>query len=153
MFNSAGVLVACGLGHPRHCDRLRTSDLETVIIEHPMVYPRGQTPDANAIVKLAINAGEWGGRFEAFAKIEYVLPVTWKGSVPKGIHHARVWAKLLDQETQVIDDAITPAKHPRMMRRAADVISVQPYKKPAIPASKLHNMLDAVGLGLWKIGR
>lgn len=53
-------------------------------------------------------------------------PVQWKGSVPKEIHNARVLARLSDAELRAI---------------------------PKLPKSKLHNVIDAIGLGLWALGR
>jgi hypothetical protein len=52
----------------------------------------------------------------------------WKGSVPKVIHHERLKAKLSPAELAVVEAAIAP---PHL----------------------LHNVWDAVGLGLWGVRR
>lgn len=54
------------------------------------------------------------------------LPREWKGSTPKDIHHKRVLAKLSTREASGI---------------------------PVMAKSLLHNCLDAVGLGLFHLGR
>ena len=57
---------------------------------------------------------------------ETVQPSTWKGTVPKKIFLERILKCLTDEERQ---------------------------RLPKLPASKLHNVIDAVGIGLWKLGR
>jgi hypothetical protein len=53
-------------------------------------------------------------------------PSAWKGQVPKSVHHARILAALSYEEQSRI---------------------------PKLPTSKLHNVLDAVALGLFHVGR
>lgn len=126
-------LVACGLGDPRLSDKHRAADITRVVIERPMIYPRGQTKNPNDVVALAVNAGEWGGLYRQWAAVEYVLPFQWKGSVPKSIHHERVLAKLSDAERVVVDQTLTRGR--------------------SIARGKRHNVLDAIGLGLFGVGR
>ena len=56
-----------------------------------------------------------------------VYPSTWKGNVPKGIHHRRVWDALTEDERTLLG----------------------PPEGPSYD----HNEYDAVGLGLWFLGR
>jgi len=124
----AGKLVACGLGDPRASEKHKAADITHVVIEQPTVYPRSPVPP-NDIVTLAVNAGEWGGTYRQLgANVEYVRPRVWKGSVPKDIHHARVWAALTPAEQGVVDAAVRK-----------------------VTPSKRHNVLDAVGLGAWRV--
>jgi len=100
-----------------------TTSTTLVIIEKPLIYSLDSKGDPNDLIKLAIRAGELGG----YAKnldipIQYVTPRKWKGTTPKHISHRRILAKLSDTETQ---------------------------RLPKLPKSKAHNMLDAVGIGLW----
>jgi hypothetical protein len=135
-------LIACGLGDPRLSDRHRIADITRVVIERPMIYPRGQTKNPNDVLSVAVNAGEWGGLYRQWATIEYVLPFQWKGSVPKAIHHERVLAKLSDAERAVVDQA--------MARGRSDASQAQAKR---VARGKRHNVLDAVGLGLFGVGR
>ena len=103
------------------------------VIERPMIYPGGRQKARPAdVIKLAVRAGEWGGRIsERFGiEPEYVEPHTWKGTVPKEIHQARIWAKLDASERTVLDKAGS-----------------------GIAPSKRHNIVDAVGLALYSVGR
>ncbi len=120
-------LTACGLGVPLAAETRR------VLIERPMIYPGGRQKARPAdVIKLAVRAGEMGGQYARTAGIEpeYIEPHTWKGSVSKDIHHARIWAKLTPAEQAIVSDAAR-----------------------GVAPSKRHNILDAVGIGLFGIGR
>jgi hypothetical protein len=104
-----------------------------VVIERPMIYPGGRQKARPAdIIALAVRAGEWGGKVAAFTGSvpEYVEPARWKGQVPKDIHHARILAKLSPEEQAVLTSAGN-----------------------GVAPSKRHNIVDAVGIGLFAVGR
>ena len=110
---------------------------QTLVIEVPRIYPGGRGKgDPNDIVTLAMRVGEIRGHYArtVSARIVETYPRTWKGQVPKEIHHARVLAALSAQERTVLD------AHAR-----------RPTKTN--PHGYDHNMLDAVGLGLWFLKR
>ena len=77
------------------------------------------------IITLAIRAGEVGGVVAHLTGIkpEYIEPVRWKGSVPKKVTNERTLAKLTPEELLVLG-----AKHN-------------------------HNVLDAIGIALYIVGR
>lgn len=123
-----GELIDCGLWYTAG-GGVHTSDPHEVWIESPTIYPRSPVPPAD-VVTLARTAGEWGGRFLASGvpreRLHYVEPRTWKGQVPKEIHHARMWAQLSPIEQGIVDRACR-----------------------GVAPSARHNVLDAVALGLW----
>jgi hypothetical protein len=128
LLNFEGRLLHCGLNTPP--DALPAAS--RVVVERPRIYPGGRTKNPNDVLSVALNAGEWAGRYQArgFAT-EYVEPSKWKGgSVPKEISHPRIFAKLLPSEQLVLSDA-----------------------GKGIAPSKRHNIIDAVGIGLWAAGR
>lgn len=97
-----------------------------LVIEIPQVYRTAQSKgDPNDLIKVAVQAGQWIERFRA-CEVKRVLPNEWKGQVPKSVHNKRVLACLTPEELERI------AK---------------------LPESKAHNMIDAIGLGLWHFGR
>lgn len=113
-----------------------------VLLEHPVLYPndgnkkKANVPD-NDVVRLGVRTGELGGRFfTGGAEIEYEYPRSWKGNIGKPapgkqyIIEKRVMRVLDDEESKLI--------YSTMSARA---------KSPN------DNMIDAVGLGLWKLGR
>ena len=57
---------------------------------------------------------------------EYVYPRTWKGQVPKVVMGKRIMSRLSEGEKWNIEKC---------------------------PESLKHNVLDAIGIGLWKLGR
>jgi hypothetical protein len=129
-------LIACGLGDPRSCKLHRvTSDdpdvdtIRDVWIERPVVYPHSPVRP-NDLITLALDAGRWAGIYEACGvEAHFVTPAEWKGQVPKAIHHARIWGVLSAEAQEVVEKGC---------RKLAP--------------SKRHNVLDAVGLGLWVRG-
>lgn len=98
------------------------------VIELPVVYPKGYGKgDPNDMIKLAVLVGDLRGFYRrAGLETALVAPRTWKGTVPKRIHHERVLGALTP------DERATLPRRPRA--RDFD-----------------HNMLDAVGLGLWQL--
>jgi hypothetical protein len=124
-----GYLRACGLIHPGRFHQFSPSVVyqdDTAIIERPTHYPG---TDANDLIILAERAGQLQGWCDARGiKWEMVEPRTWKGSVPKPIHNKRVEAKLTQGELYLLDHCGC-AKRQR------------------------NNVVDAIGLGLWKIRR
>jgi len=55
-------------------------------VEYPRIRP--DTPNRQSLVELAVIAGALAGNLDA----KMVLPMEWKGSIPKHIHQARVYA-------------------------------------------------------------
>ena len=125
------ALQGCGLGSPNPTGR----SFDRIIIECPKLRPWGEK-NPNAILTLARNAGQWGGRLEHLGPVEFILPNDWKGSVKKEISHSRLWAKLSSEEKDVVDAAF----------------KAHPGRNGMAP-SKRHNVLDAIGIALWGVGR
>ena len=129
------VLINCGtvVGSPPQLPGIDEGDDQLwgpvdVVIEKPVSYPMDKV-DANDLITLAITVGEWKEFLGRWAPgVELVKPRTWKGTVPKTIHNDRIVALLTAEEK-----ALMP-KRPR----------AKTYD---------HNMLDAVGIGLWKLQR
>lgn len=120
----AGVLP---FGDVRQTLRFYSGDM--VLIEVPRHYPHREKGDVNDLLDLSLRAGELKAWAEGQkAKVELVWPRTWKGSAPKEIHNQRVLRALKAFELKLLPKSPRAKKHD-------------------------HNMLDAVGLGLWKLGR
>lgn len=101
-----------------------------VVIERPKVYEnREHEVDKDDLISLAIVAGAvWEG-LAGFARDgEFVLPREWKGQVPKDVHNARVMKHLEPEERAIV------------------------HRVKCTP-KQIHNVIDAVGLGLWAVDR
>lgn len=130
---AGGKLAACGL-HPKQ--PAPASRATSALIERPKIYPPPrQKARPRDVITLALRAGDWAGRiFEVSGGrvvAQYVEPDEWKGGpVKKENHHPRIWARLDPAEQAIVSDAAR-----------------------GIAPSKRHNIMDAVGLGLYAVGR
>lgn len=99
-----------------------------VLVELPRWYPHDHK-DVNDLLDLCVLVGEVKRFYESQScAVELVFPRTWKGTQPKDVCGRRVLASLTPDEVALL---------------------------PKRPRAKDHdnNMVDAVGLGLWKLGR
>lgn len=118
-----GAVVDCGLG-------AGWGSAPVAILERPQIYRQEQQKgDPNDLITLAIQLGRYVERLEASGtKTALVLPRTWKGQVPKDVHHRRIVAKLTPTEAALVASRLT-----------------------RVSESKQHNVLDAVGLAKWAV--
>lgn len=99
---------------------------DELVVEVPQVYGAGkQKGDPNDLIQVA-GVGAWVGSALNPKQATGYLPREWKGQVPKEVHNARIEKKLTTQELSVFDPC---------------------------PPSLRHNVLDAVGLGLYHLRR
>ncbi len=99
---------------------------DVLVIEKPEVYAqRFLKGDPEDLIHIAIVVGAIVHAAKTF-EIRMPLPKTWKGQISKEISAARTLKKLSEEEKQ------------RMGK--------------VIPSLK-HNMMDAIGIGLWALGR
>jgi len=99
-------------------------------IEYPQQYLHSPAPRESVQrlvgtvgAVLAQVQGKTGG---LSVKVSTYKPREWKGQVPKDIMGKRIVARLSAQEVPII---------------------------PALPKSKLHNVVDAIGVGLYHLRR
>lgn len=98
-----------------------------VIVEVPQIYPgRSSKGDPNDLISVAVTVGRIVQLFGS--QVETVRPRTWKGTVDPDVMLDRIISRLMSSEL--------------VAYRATKVIS-----------SRLHNVIDAVGIGLYKLGR
>lgn len=113
-----------------------------IVIEKPNINKN--TPNWQSVLDVAwsgaLVAGRCGGN------VQHYEPSQWKGSVVKPIHHGRVWAAMTQAERFLF-----PAEVPDIIQRAKETYArtgqVRKYDHD------WHNNLDAVGLGLFALGR
>jgi len=148
---SGGKIVGCGLwagelfgvgfaidvGSP--LESVRPEDLPdpryvppTVLVEIP--YPRPSRTEKAKPVDL-IRVAFAGGRYaeqvaERYATydVQTVFPHEWKGGTPKAIDNARTIAKLFPDELALLHAT-------------------------GLSEAKRHDVVDAIGICLWKLGR
>lgn len=110
------------------------------IIEIPRYYgskayghPAKATAVANALIREAITLGGWACAARALGfKVSEEFPRTWKGTVNKRAMCRRIIKCMTLTERQMVAASIKAQK---------------------IPKSKVHNVLDAIGIFFWSVGR
>jgi hypothetical protein len=108
-------------------ERLPCNLITDVVIERPQVYTqRKQKGDPNDLITVALNAGAFAGLFYGQALIHDYRPHRWKGQIPKGVAIERFQRRLSIEERARVEE---------------------------VPKTLMHNVWDAVGLGLHHIGR
>lgn len=105
-----------------------------VQIEFPIAYPGARSKeDPNDLLRNAWRGGYIArGYRDAGFTIEEVFPVKWKGTVPKDVVQERVLEGLQESEKALMYSTISS----RSRLKKLD-----------------HNMVDAVGQGLWRLDR
>jgi hypothetical protein len=129
-------------------------NLADVVIEKPVLRgPNGKDPNDCLDVFGAARFTEAILRTRGAPAALYVIPEDWKGQFKKPPHHRKVWAELSPAERKVFAegaglevDFITE-KIETACQTLARTRKVTGY------SWKAHNLLDAVGLGLWHLGR
>lgn len=99
------------------------------VIEIPRVYDRRYWKgDPNDLVQLAKQAGVVMGVILKCCDVQEYYPQDWKGQRPKDVDNQYTLSLLSEKEKDVL-------KHAK------------------IPASYRHNVIDAIGIGLKRLGR
>jgi hypothetical protein len=112
------------------CGLGETPFVGDVYIELPQVYARQKKrADPNDLITLAVRIGQLKERAERKSlTVRLIKPAEWKGQTPKEIHNRRVLAAMQPSEVEV-------------------------FKELKVAQSLKHNVLDAIGIGLWALGR
>ncbi len=145
VFDSCRRLSACGLFDGEKYTSLPAADAGSrVLVECPKLRPRGEK-NPNSILLVARSAGEFGGRYSR-CTVEYLTPNDWKGSTSKGIDHRRTFSKLAPEELRALVSGclgLSPRSAPINEAIAAGLSE----------SDKRANILDAIGIGLFGVGR
>ena len=99
---------------------------DVVVVEQMVDYPGAQrVANPNDLLPLA---GLAGAVFATFRADQWLWPTPrrWKGTVPKNVHHKRIWDSLSEAQA-------------RELARVTDHLS----------AKQTADVLDAVGLAFW----
>lgn len=102
----------------------------TLVVEKPQVYRASRSKaDPNDLIFLAMRAGVLINFYCLYTEnILTPTPAEWKGQTPKSVSERRTRKLLTPEETRVLAGC-------------------------GVSAALLHNVIDAVGIGLWALGR
>lgn len=120
---------------------------DQVICEAPQLDGRPPTE----LIPVALAGAYLAGQCKGPAR--FVTPREWKGSMPKPVHHRKVWQALSPTERTALPGYTENEINKALMRGAKDG-----WRKPGGTyyrgeRGKVHNALDAVALGLFGLGR
>jgi hypothetical protein len=113
-----------------------------VVIEKPRITTN--TPNWESIVDEAWSGAIIAGTFRA--PIIPYYPNEWKATVKKPVHHRRLWRVLSPAERFLLPVGVAAVID-------AAVKSYAATGKVTKYSHEWHNLLDAVGLGLFHLGR
>lgn len=127
---TGGTLTEAGLCVPDVTVPPWLRDLDVIVVEQMQVYVQSkQKGDPNDLISVAQVAGEFVGAARVLnpgIEAIYYRPSVWKRSVPKAVMGERILRALRAEERDKIAH---------------------------VAKSLLHNAIDAVGLGLYELGR
>lgn len=113
-----------------------------VAIEKPIITPR--TPNWKSVTDCAWSGALVAGYFGC--PVSAYEPSQWKASVCKPLHHRRLWREMSGSEQQLF-----PPFTFEVIEKACDVYART--GKVTKYSHEWHNWLDAVGVGLFHLGR
>ena len=121
-------------------------EVDEILVEWPQVYAtrirQGVTrEDPNDLIPLA-GVGCALGAMYPRASLQHVRPAEWKGQVPGDAFTARILGRLAQIEVERLASTLRTDPILHTDRIAA-----------LMKHSTAHNAIDAVGLGLYKLGR
>jgi hypothetical protein len=135
---------------------LATMPVTHVVAERPEYQGlRTQSARPADLIALSWSGGLMAGTIAGTtgAHLVELPPSAWKGSEPKPVQHARMWAALTANERDVLGGMNTALKIDAAVEKGAR----ERWKRGGAAyyprAWKMHNVLDAVGLGLFYVGR
>lgn len=105
----------------------RVPEIREFIVEMPQVYPGMPKTDLNDLLNLATSVGYLEHQFRLCSRRARYYPAEWKAQVPKKVMTSRI----------MHHPALTELEIANIVRQGA----------------KDHNTYDAVGLGLYHLGR
>jgi hypothetical protein len=111
-----------------HPEEIFRHSVRQVVVEEMEYHPNRDTSHPNDLLAVQWMGATLGGVLHNHADGPIPVPArVWKKQVPKKIHHPRILAKLSAVERDAMDSKLT-----KKFRT---------------------DMLDAIGIGLWKLGR
>jgi hypothetical protein len=128
--------------------------IDFALFENPRIngQTRGKRP--NDMMDLAVVVGQLIGVLLARGvRANCVNPQEWKGSIKKPVHHLRVWHTLSPDERAIFAEGA--GKTVDTITRKIDIACQRLAVEGKVTGYswKAHNLLDAVGLGLWHLKR
>jgi hypothetical protein len=127
-----------------HADKLR---VEMMVVRSGR---RDVAPDD--LMQLVGVAGVLVGLYSA-SDPDVIRPEHWKGTIKKRVHHQRIVTALDDAERAYLDGYMGARPNPLFTNLDDYVAACRRCRGSEYPNDPVHNVLDAVGIGLNLVGR
>ena len=102
---------------------------DQAVIELPRVFPqKSWKGDPNDLIQVAKIAGIAIAALSPFCDVDEIYPQEWKGNRPKDVDNKHTISLLKDFELDI-------------------------YNALHVPKNLRHNVIDAIGIGLWRLKR
>jgi hypothetical protein len=123
ILNERLELVECGINQPPR------RKFAVCFYEMQVIRPKDSPGIRKNILTLCVTTGKLVGPLEELgARLAVAEPSTWKGSVPKQIHHARILDKLTPKEQNVVSQCLKGVAM-SWVEDAMDAIGLSQYAK------------------------
>jgi hypothetical protein len=122
----------------------------------------GRATPADDLIALTAAGADLARAFAGLGgEVKAYRPRDWKGSTPKPVHHARLWEALTDAERLLLGGSVTASaiwaaceRGATDRWRKAGATYYRARELPSVDGRKItHDLLDAVALGLYDLGR
>jgi len=109
-------------------DDLLRNECNVVVFERPVVYPKSKAPPMDILALYGAVTAMATVVDMRFVRAEFVEPRKWKGNVPKAVFGKRIESRLTPKEQKLA-------------------------QLDRFPKTQRHDVVDAIGIGLWWLGR
>lgn len=145
------------VGHsPREIFRGFGGELGAAVVERPRIYPQGH-PKPQDLIDLAGVAAAAGESLAMLGfRVDYVEPAEWKGQAKKSVGNQRVWCALLASERDTIAKCFPKESVQTIAARielGTQALARTGKEPRGYSDWNMHNVLDAVGIGLHALGK
>lgn len=127
--------------------------IERVVVEMMVVRAGRRDVDPDDLLQLVGVAGVILGLYALSAEGAVIRPEDWKGGVKKRVHHQRIAAALGAQERALVDGWMSARATPMFDNLDDYIAAARRCRGNDYPNDPVHNLLDAVGIGLNDAGR
>jgi hypothetical protein len=124
-----GLLVEAELRRYTKYVECRVAPCDRLVCEWPTVYPGSRAEDPNDLLPLTACVGAVAALTQA-SSFSTLAPREWTSGRPKDVNHRRILKRLSPAEQGVLDAGLAP-----------------------VEKNLRHNVLDAVGIGLYALDR
>lgn len=132
--------------------RTWAGEIDELIVEMMVVRAGRRDVNPDDLMQLVGLAGVLVGLYDP-APARVIRPEDWKGRLKKRIHHPRILRSLNPNERALVDRYMGGRTTARYDSTAQYIEACRRCRGKEHPNDPIHNVIDAVGIGLDRLGR